>query len=186
MWRECDFKKVGGAAERFVAGVAVDEQDIELIAHLHDGVEGVVVGEAVAFEADGERMVADFLKRMGEREHGLAFWGERNARGAQASAVGFEVYGHILPGALAVVFDADTQTDGLGFSGDERGDVGAGDAEVLGEITADTEEGDLRFRLLFGEAIQCGQGSTVGDGAPIGFLEIGDDDDFACGIGRVL
>ncbi len=51
---EGNIKKVRGAAEWLVAGVAIDEQDIELIAHLHDGVKGVVISEAVAFEADGE------------------------------------------------------------------------------------------------------------------------------------
>ncbi len=96
------------------------------------------------------------------------------------------MHGDVLPGAFAVVFDAHTQTDGLGFSGDECGDVGAGDAEIFREIAADTVKGDLRLGLLFVEVFERGQCGAVGDGLPVGFLEVGDDNDFARGIGRVL
>ena len=183
MRREGDLKEVCSAAERFVAGIAVDEQDIELIAHLHDRVKGVVIGEAVAFETDGERMVADFVKRMGEGEHRLAFRSERYTRGAEACAVGFEMHGNVLPGAFAVVLNAHPQTDGLGLGCDERGYVGAGDAEVFSEIATYAEEGDLRLGLLLGESFERRQCDTVGNSFPVSFLEIGDDDDFARRIG---
>jgi hypothetical protein len=70
--REGDVEEVGGTTQRILARIAVEEYDIELVTHLHDGVEGIVVGEAVAFEADGEGMVADFVERVSEGQNGLA------------------------------------------------------------------------------------------------------------------
>ncbi len=90
---------------------------------------------------------------------------------------------NVLPRAFAMIFDAHTQTDGLGLGCDERGDVGADDAEVLREIAAHSEESDLRLGLLFGESFERRECGTFGNGFPVGFLEIGHDDDFACGIG---
>ena len=74
-----------------------------------------------------------------------------NNMGSQAGTIGFEMHRNVLPGAFAVIFDADTKADRLCFSGDECGKIGAGDAEVFRELAADAEEGDLRLRLLFGE-----------------------------------
>ena len=53
---------------------------------MDDGMEGIVVGEGIAFETDGEGVVAEGVEGVGEVEGGFAIRRDGDAGGAKALA----------------------------------------------------------------------------------------------------
>ena len=186
---EGEVEEVEGTGEGGGAGGAIEEHDGELVADLDDGVEGIVVGEGIAFEADGEGVVAEGVEGVGEVEGGFAIRGDGDAGGAEACAVGFEVDGDVLPGAFAVVLDADFEGDGLAGGDELGGEFSGGDGEVFAELGGELEEGEGGAGgggVFGGEGVEGGEGSAREEGGPVGLLEVGEDEDFFGGVAGFL
>ena len=78
-----------------------------------------------------------------------------------------------------MILNPHPQSDGLLLCHNERGQISAGDAEILRQVAGKPVKGDLGFGLLLEQRLKGGQRGSIRRALPVAGLKVGNDGEFA-------